>query len=808
MKKTGFYRLTALLLALLFCFVSCDSGTTEASSDTTPTAETVNGIPNVGEVDLSAFSDELGDDDRLALTQVYAFQPLPELEENWSYSSFQINTYNGLLCLTVERQDERRVTVERQVAVLDPDNGIVKRIPYTNPKVDYYRDEHLLEFVRGMYMIDENTFLHTSCTSLLQNTGDGESGYLMAAAAESGYLMLCDAAGNVMDDSIIPGTGMNRYVTALADGKIAVLGEDSVCIYDRELNLLGQVAGSQKTTLFTSPAGELLAQGLYLGTYMRIDTEQYESSAETYYDNPKNITGIASMYFSVEESAYDVYFTNEKGFWGCDAGDAEAKLLCDWRNSGQVYNNLTVLGVLDENRILISVRDPFTDTVSIGWLCRNPDAEAQKKIPITLGVIDNQFKLNLGVKKNILENAVNHFNAHNSEYFVRIVEYSKDSDASGVIPDAFSEAMLAGDAADILVSSRYLRDAMRIYTTKNAFVDLQDAFGSVLLPCVRSAYDSAGGALYSVPMNMYLSMPVCQASTLPSDTALTLDEMYALADRAEQAGIFLFNGLNPDNNENLQEKIFAVAAPSFADEESGDCFYDSAEFGKLLTFLESIWGRYAGEALPFRHDGLKYVLESGVLSEALQAGDVMFLEFPFHTIDAYAVLKQLYGDCDFALHGYPSRDGEIVRFHSDLDISLNAASKVKLGAAQFIAYLLSDTIQLFSAEYVLPVTTSAVESLLESPTFAYNPDTMYRLDTHYSAEVLEEVYPEALYITYDEEDLAAVRRLLYDTETSADMDQTVYSIVREELSACRAGVRTLEEAQAIIQSRLWIYINE
>ncbi|MBQ7300873.1 MAG: extracellular solute-binding protein [Clostridia bacterium] len=807
MKKTGLYRLTVLLFALLFCFVSCDGGTTDVpSADSTAAADSMSdGIPRIGAVDLSAFSDELGDDDRLALTQVYAFQPLPELEENWSYSSFQINTYNGLLCLTVERQDERRVTVERQVAVLDPDDGIVKRIPYTNPKVDYYKDEHLLEFVRGMCMIDENTFLHTSCTSVLQNTGDGESGYLMAAAAESGYLMLCDAAGNVMDDSIIPGTGMNRYVTALADGKIAVLGEDSVCIYDRELNLLGQVAGSQKTTLFTSPAGELLAQGLYLGTYMRIDTEQYESSAETYYDNPKNITGIASMYFSVEESAYDVYFTNEKGFWGCDAGDAEAKLLCDWRNSGQVYNNLTILGVLDENRILISVRDPFTDTVSIGWLCSNPDMLSPKKIPIRLGIIN---KYGYGPQETIIENAVNHFNAHNSDYFVEIIDYSSDRDEIGEIPQAFTEAMLAGNGADVLVNTETLREAMKIYTAKQAFADLRDAFGDVLLPCVQSAYVAPNGALYSVPINMYFSMPVTLETTLPSDTALTLDVMYDLADRAEQNGAYLFTPNGTSGIGLFSDNFFAASVPSFANEETGECFYDSAEFGKLLTFLETVRERIGGEEMAFTYQYGDYSLESDVLFDALRTGKVTFLDFPFCTIDAYAILKQLYGDCDFALHGYPSRDGEIVRFHSDLDISLNAASKVKLGAAQFIAYLLSDTIQLFSADNVLPVTTSAIEALLENPTFVYDPDTMYRLDIHYSAEILELVYPEALRITYDEDDLAAVRTLLYNTETTVNIDTTVQSVINEEMSACRAGVRTLEEAQAIIQSRLWIYINE
>ena len=85
---------------------------------------------------------------------------------------------------------------------------------------------------------------------------------------------------------------------------------------------------------------------------------------------------------------------------------------------------------------------------------------------------------------------------------------------------------------------------------------------------------------------------------------------------------------------------------------------------------------------------------------------------------------------------------------------------------------------------------------------------MERLDTSYSAEILELVYPEALRITYDEDDLAAVRTLLYNTETTVNIDTTVQTIINEEMSAYRAGVRSLAQAQKIMQSRLWIYINE
>ena len=70
------FRILSFLLAVLFCFASCDSGTD--IMETAPTMEqSEDGIPTPGVADLSAFSDELGDGDRLALTHVYAIEPLP-----------------------------------------------------------------------------------------------------------------------------------------------------------------------------------------------------------------------------------------------------------------------------------------------------------------------------------------------------------------------------------------------------------------------------------------------------------------------------------------------------------------------------------------------------------------------------------------------------------------------------------------------------------------------------------------------------------------------------------------------------------
>ena len=126
-----------------------------------------------------------------------------------------------------------------------------------------------MEGVRGSYMIDENTFLFTSYTNIYNYSPE------RIDELESGYLMLCDTAGNVLSDTMIPGTGINSRILRLHDGRIAVIGGESICIFDETLNLTAQIGDGSKTTLFVSPRGELFAEGTYLGSYYRLDPDAY-----------------------------------------------------------------------------------------------------------------------------------------------------------------------------------------------------------------------------------------------------------------------------------------------------------------------------------------------------------------------------------------------------------------------------------------------------------------------------------------------------------------------------------------------------
>lgn len=807
MKHTRFFKILTdfLILCLLFCscYPSDHPDSVDVTSVNTDAGSAIDGNTDSVLSVLSAFSDEIEDDDLLLLSHSYTFQALSKPEDGWEYQTDKVEFHDGMLCIHMRQDSEQQQPPQNCVAYLDTNGNIVKTVPYSVPIIKHSERDDILEVSRSRKMIDENTFLYSSYTIIMHNTPG------VANEVDSGYLVLCDAAGNIVKETLIPGYGTNSSMKQLNDGRIAVIGGESVCIFDSELNLIGQIESGAKYNLQTTPLGELIAEGQFEGNYYRLDLENYASSAEIRYQHPKNVTGIPLMYFSVIESAYEVYYSNDTGFWGYNVGDADAELLCSWQNSGQVYSNLTILGVLDADRILISFHDPFSDTETIGWLYRDPNAAVQKKIPIRVGIVEEPINIGLTYLTDILRTAANRFNAHNSQYFIEIVQYGTRSDKHGDIPDVFTEAMLAGEAADIIVTSKYIRDAMRMYSDKKAFVDLHDALGDIVLPCVNSAYTDRYGALYSIPMQMTLSMLVCSEDYVSADENLTLDRMYTLAEEVENSGTRLFWGGDLTLSE-LPGAIRAAALPSFADEETGDCYYDSEEFGEFLLFLENLMMQISKEQQQYYDTYGYHVYEPdpAAIRDTLQTGETVFLNYPFQSMADFAYLKLYWGDTDFVMHGYPTRNEELVRFDSSLDFHLNAASNVKLGAAQFLAYLLSDEVQLYSADTSLPVTVSAIEKLLEYEAYIFESTSLYRLDDVYDEDIISEIYRDAIRVTYDEDDIAILRRLFYETGTSSDMDETMNAILEEELSAYRLGIRSLEETQKILQSRLWIYVNE
>ena len=77
--------------------------------------------------------------------------------------------------------------------------------------------------------------------------------------------------------------------------------------------------------------------------------------------------------------------------------------------------------------------------------------------------------------------------------------------------------------------------------------------------------------------------------------------------------------------------------------------------------------------------------------------------------------------------------------------------------------------------------------------------------TQFSESFYQENY-EILQITDDE--ISQIVEVFKNAKICSYIDPTVMSIVNEELSYWQNNARTLEETTKIIDSRVWIYLNE
>ncbi|MBQ8577573.1 MAG: hypothetical protein IJ449_06370 [Clostridia bacterium] len=443
-----------------------------------------------------------------------------------------------------------------------------------------------------------------------------------------------------------------------------------------------------------------------------------------------------------------------------------------------------------------------------------------------------------------LNEAIFRFNAENTEYNINVTLINSLDQSTADMNEKLQERMLYNAHPDIIFTTTAI--SFDDYFDKNVFLDVAPYFADDLLGCITECA-SWGGKLYELPMSFWFSSFVSLEGTV--DGALTWEAFYEIVDS-------LADGELLTTDSDAVERIYDNGIMDFFDRQAKTASYDSTAFRSMVRYTAAMGDLIDENAgyLTGQSDGT-WGYTNTTLPARIAGGGVKLVNVDMTRLDRLVSLKLLFGDDGFDWCGYPSNDGGGAYIHPMLRMLVLSDTDVQAGCLAFLEYLLSDEWQCADSLMYLPVTKRAVRKQLTDSRYWYmnaddydaigdpnavlqapsmnlgrgDPVGYINLTPDYaSAEPLDTdaytdtftytdpatgettVYTSTAYweIVLTDAEIDEFLDFLDNCHMKSGTDTTVQTIVEEELSYWENGVRTLEETTKIIQSRVWIYLNE
>lgn len=600
-----------------------------------------------------------------------------------------------------------------------------------------------------------------------------------------------------------------RAIFVDSNGNIILVKSWSILTYDSELNLIDTYE-----TEFMLTDGVIIAddQLIVFDSNGYPYTFDRDARRLVEYDYPELPSGeLPEMYLGMDG---ELYLTDSVGLY--IASDDGVTLLCDWVNSGYNPDDVEIITIIDSNRFVADITNPLwtvadymSSQTTPELLVRVPDEELKSKVILRVAALD---------VPEFLYNAITLFNRENDTYQVVVDDYSVYStrESPKGHKEQFDRDIMNGYTPALVLVSGMIYANLDTYTDKDFFADLSpylDETDIDLLGSIESSFAS-GGRIYTLPVNFHANTLVAKKSTVdnsPLDGSLMLDRLYEIADSLED-GEALFS-------DTIYSNLLRFASSDFVDYENETVSFDNAEFTRLLEFYSNI-GSYTDTSLGRIDTGFGYHQVVGdTLLPAFDSGQLKFINLRMLNLDAYLIMKFMFGD-DISLCGYPSNTGGAL-VEGYYSLAICERSELKDGAFEFIKFMLSDEVQTSGANTAMgiPVTVTALEQILEYDEIYVMPEEdrdfiTGELSTTFVFYRLREVdennpYTGGLpHMTLTEADKEAILNFFDQPSSRLASDDQLWNIIDEEYSAYLGGSITVDEAASRIQNRASIYIAE
>ena len=548
---------------------------------------------------------------------------------------------------------------------------------------------------------------------------------------------------------------------------------------------------------------------------------------------------------------YLFYYMNGDALYGyraeAEEGKPQEQRLLSWLESDINADNISFFSFLSDGRVVVMTESWYggNDDITLAILTETDRSELPEKTTLTYATMG----ISSDERSRILE-----FNRNSSTHRIQITdysEYSTEDDYTAGITKLNTE-ILAGKVPDIIsVSSLPIRQ----YGAKGILEDLwpyieNDTEIGGREGIMERVFQAAeqDGKLYQVFDTFFISTVIGSRKQLGDRTTWTMAELKeALASMPEGCSIFG----EWDTKESMLSTLLRMNLDSYVNWQTGECGFDSDSFKSVLEFCNSfpmeytpVDGEYDDEnsrisegrqmlsretLSGFENIQLNQAIFGG--AEALNTFYLDYSSYPPTVSDVPVKTDWGYSDAQNRVKpgqyltyiGYPREDGRCgSAFEINSGLAMSSSCKDKEGAWQFMRELLlpwepaSEDEQWgwnhwgFAANKEQFEKNAAEAMKVEymtdgegNPILDLNGDPIQESSTGYGMGDLMVNIQATSQEEYDQ-----VMDLYNAIDTLASSDNSIYDIVKEVAGSYFAGDRSLDDAAALIQNKVTIYVNE
>lgn len=613
---------------------------------------------------------------------------------------------------------------------------------------------------------DVTEALSQSENTYISNGAVDAEGYIYLSNG-SGELWVFDGEGSLYASKKLNDTSDFSSVSGmgvLADGSLAILqyGQSGMelKLYDREKKTFSDNCTGLPDSCYNSSVAKGTNGGVLL--YSSSALYEYDLTTQTY--------------------------TQLLGWLDCDI-------------NGDYVESVTALS---DGSLAAFYRDWNTGEYSVAILKKTAASQVAEKQTLTLAC----FGLSQSIQADVVS-----FNKTNPDYRITVKDYSEGIDYSNGEEymsqyndrlTQFLSDLVSGNAPD-LIDYTSLNLDLKMLAEKGVLADLNpylDASTVVnradLIESVLNAF-TIDDNLYVIPVRFSVNTLVGRTAEVGEKAGWSFDDMMALAEQYPEAELY-----QAITREGFLSTCLSYDIDSYVNWETGECFFDTPAFKKVLTLAAKYPEEYDWE---------------NMLSEpaALRTHQALLSEVSLDNPESWQVTQKMFDEPITAI-GFPTQDSTGVAVSASAGLCISASSAYKEAAWSFIEQGLdpdkiADDWMTWGFATLKEVYDKELQEKM-TPNYQLDFEGNYILDEdgnklEYSNSSYgwgDDITIEVYAVTQEEAD--SIWKVIEQIDGTVSPHLDLLNIITEEAAPYFAGQKTVDEVAEIIQSRIKIYVSE